>query len=59
MPTLRDLQTRFPKSRSTVSKLGDEVLVADSRAQKTPCNFVEDKFRAALSGRIRRRESSK
>ena len=44
MPTLRELQSRFPKSHSAVMKIGDEVLVADARARKTPCNFVEDKF---------------
>jgi hypothetical protein len=58
MATLRDLQNRFRKSPSAIMKIGDEVLVVDARARKTPCNFVEDKFRAALSSsRVPRRTS--
>jgi hypothetical protein len=49
MPTLTDLQQRYPKQQSFVVRQGDEVLVVDSRARMTPCNFVEQKFRAVLS----------
>lgn len=55
MPTLSDLQERFPKQQSTTNRLGEEVLVVDSRARMTPCNFVEQKFRAVLSNSMRRR----
>ena len=40
MATLTDLQKRFRKSHSAIMKIGDEVLVVDARARKTPCNFV-------------------
>ena len=50
MPTLKELQTRFPKQANIQSRLGnDEVLVADSRGQMSPGYFVEQKLRAALS----------
>ena len=55
MPTLKELQARFPKQTSVQGRLGnDEVLVADSRGQMSPGYFVEQKLRAALSsgGRV-------
>ena len=50
MPTLKDLQTRFPKQTSFQTRLGsDEVLVEDLRGHMSPGTFVEQKLRAALS----------
>jgi hypothetical protein len=60
MPTLNDLQQRFPTNRSAAVRQGEEVLVVDSRARMTPCNFVEQKFRAVLSNsQPRRRRTPK
>jgi hypothetical protein len=49
MPTWTELQQRNCKVQSSSIRLSDEVLVLDSRARMTPCNFVEQKLRAALS----------
>jgi hypothetical protein len=49
MPTLTDLQRRYPQPSSRTARHGEEIIVVDSRAQMTPCNYVEQKFRAVLS----------
>jgi hypothetical protein len=49
MPTLSDLRDRYPKHNVAAVRSDEEVLITDSRARMTPCNFVEQKFRAALS----------
>jgi hypothetical protein len=49
MPTLTDLRERYPKQNTAAVRLGEEVLVVDSRARMTPCSFVEQKLRAAMS----------
>jgi hypothetical protein len=53
MPTLSDLQTRYPKQTNIQGRLGtDEVLVEDCRGQMSPGYFVEQKLRAALTTRV-------
>jgi hypothetical protein len=60
MPTLTELRERYPKQNSAAVRLGEEVLVVDSRARMTPCSYVEQKLRAALSnGQKRGRRPSK
>jgi hypothetical protein len=57
MPTWSELQSRNPSVRSqSVRTVGDEVLVVDVRARMTPGSFVEEKLRAALTTRLRRRK---
>ena len=57
MPTWSDLQSRNATVRSqSVRTVGDEVLVVDARARMTPGSFVEEKLRAALTARLRRRK---
>ncbi len=50
MPSLADLQTRFPNDRESAITLAasEEVLISDARGRMTPAQFVEQKLRAVL-----------
>lgn len=54
MATLRELRKRFRPAPQVQARFGsDELLVADSRGEMSPSRFVEEKFRAAMAGRLR------
>lgn len=57
MPSLAELQTRFPHDRAPYANdresavslaASEEVLIADARGRMTPAQFVEQKLRAVL-----------